>query len=55
MTRVKDDKPARPPASRRARPPRNDRDVGAALRAAYKRTVEESVPQEMLDLLGKLN
>jgi hypothetical protein len=29
-------------------------DVGQALRAAYDRTVGESVPQEMLDLLGKL-
>ena len=28
--------------------------VGAALRSIYQKTVDESVPQEMLDLLGKL-
>ncbi len=31
-----------------------DRDMGAALRSAYQRTVDESVPDEMLDLLNKL-
>ncbi|MCU6455780.1 hypothetical protein LPN01_17000 [Sphingomonas sp. A2-49] len=31
-----------------------DRDMGAALRSAYQRTIEESVPDEMLDLLNKL-
>jgi hypothetical protein len=29
--------------------------MGAALRGVYQRTVEESIPSEMLDLLGKLN
>jgi hypothetical protein len=29
-------------------------EVGQALRAAYERTVGESIPPEMLDLLGKL-
>jgi len=28
--------------------------MGAALRSAYQRTVDESVPDEMLDLLNKL-
>ena len=28
--------------------------MGAALRSAYQRTVYESVPDEMLDLLNKL-
>jgi hypothetical protein len=28
--------------------------VGEALRSIYQRTIDESVPQEMLDLLGKL-
>ena len=32
-----------------------DRDMGSALRSVYQRTVEESVPDEMLDLLGKLD
>jgi hypothetical protein len=29
--------------------------MGAALRSVYQRTVEEAVPDEMLDLLGKLD
>lgn len=37
-----------------ARSKRDDRDVGAALRSVYQKTVEESVPDEFLDLLGKL-
>ena len=32
-----------------------DRDMGAALRTVYQRTVEETIPPEMLDLLGKLD
>ena len=32
-----------------------DRDMGAALRTVYQRTVEEEIPSEMLDLLGKLD
>ena len=32
-----------------------DRDMGAALRTVYQRTVEETIPAEMLDLLGKLD
>lgn len=31
-----------------------DQDMGAALRSVYQKTVEESVPAEMLDLLSKL-
>ena len=29
-------------------------DVGKALRSAYERTVEEQIPPDLLDLLGKL-
>lgn len=29
-------------------------EVGLALRSAYQRTIDESIPPEMLDLLGKL-
>lgn len=36
--------PKRPPAPA----------VGNALRSAYEQTVNEDIPQEMLDLLGKL-
>jgi len=32
-----------------------DRDMGSALRSAYQRTVDEDVPDEMLDLLNKLS
>ncbi|MEG3088595.1 NepR family anti-sigma factor [Sphingomonas sp. PB4P5] len=32
-----------------------DRDMGAALRTVYQKTVEEHIPAEMLDLLGKLD
>lgn len=31
-----------------------DRDMGSALRSAYQRTVDETVPDSMLDLLSKL-
>lgn len=30
-------------------------DIGDALRSAYEETVSEDIPEEMLDLLGKLN
>lgn len=33
---------------------RDEQGMGAALRSVYQRTVSEDVPQEMLDLLGKL-
>ena len=33
----------------------NDRDMGAALRKVYQHAVEEAIPAEMLDLLGKLD
>ena len=38
--------------SRKKRPPAGE--VGTALRSAYQRMVEEDIPPEMLDLLGKL-
>ena len=30
-------------------------DIGDALRSAYEEAVSEDIPEEMLDLLGKLN
>jgi hypothetical protein len=36
-------------------PPAGGRDAGAALRTVYQRTVDEAVPREFLDLLGKLD
>lgn len=32
-----------------------DRDMGAALRTIYQKTIDESVPDEMLSLLNKLD
>lgn len=32
-----------------------DRDMGSALRSVYQRAVEEDVPDDLLDLLGKLD
>ena len=32
-----------------------DRDMGTALRKVYQHAVEEAIPSEMLDLLGKLD
>lgn len=31
-----------------------DSNVGQALRSVYERAIEEDIPQDMLDLLGKL-
>ena len=46
---------ARKKASR-SRPLRNEEaNIGTALRAVYQRTVEENIPQEMLDLLKRLD
>jgi hypothetical protein len=40
----------------RSRTPRKDHgQVGSALREAYRATVDEAVPDEMLDLLNKLS
>lgn len=41
-----------PPPRRGKRPPAGE--VGNALRSAYQRMVDEDIPPEMLDLLGKL-
>ena len=43
------DRPARPG---KRRPPAAE--FGQALKTVYQRTVEEDIPPEMLDLLGKL-
>lgn len=32
-----------------------DRDTGAALRSVYQKTVDETIPADLLDLLGKLD
>nr|WP_244624533.1 NepR family anti-sigma factor [Sphingomonas sp. So64.6b] len=45
----------KPQASGAAKVQSKDRDMGAALRTVYQKTVEEDIPAEMLDLLGKLD
>jgi hypothetical protein len=46
-----DDDPSKPQVKKK-RPPQSE--VGHALRSAYQRTLDEDIPPEMLDLLGKL-
>jgi Anti-sigma factor NepR len=47
---------AAPPTQRPRRLRKSDdRDVGTALRSAYQKTVDEAIPDDLLDLLGRLN
>lgn len=48
--RTEPGKPQPKPAEQKA----GNNDVGKALRSVYEKTVEEQIPPEMLDLLGKL-
>ncbi|MEA1014944.1 NepR family anti-sigma factor [Sphingomonas sp. LY54] len=41
----------KPRSSKRAN---GNPEVGSALRSVYQRTIDEDIPPEMLDLLGKL-
>lgn len=43
--------PARKPAADLAK----DQQMGSALRSVYQKTVDEDVPNDLLDLLGKLS
>ena len=45
-------KPQQKPQPRKKGP--SDGDVGGALRSIYQRTVDERIPPDLLDLLGKL-
>lgn len=49
------DESSKKPRVAKARVQSKDRDMGAALRTVYQKTVDESVPAEMLDLLSKLD
>lgn len=42
------------PTSTSRRKRKADTEYGSALRSAYQRTIDEAIPPEMLDLLGKL-
>ncbi|MDQ8758203.1 NepR family anti-sigma factor [Sphingosinicella sp. LHD-64] len=46
--------PVPSPKSTRNRKESTPGNVGDALRSVYQRTVDEDIPPEMLDLLGKL-
>lgn len=39
----------------RGKPRAEQRDMGLALRSVYQQTVEEKIPDDLLDLLGKLD
>jgi hypothetical protein len=49
------DSTTKKPAPRAAKVQGKDRDMGSALRTVYQKTVEEDVPADLLDLLGKLD
>jgi hypothetical protein len=56
---LSDDKKTKRDTKDRAKRPSGgqsaDRDVGHALRSVYSTTVNEEIPTELLDLLGKLS
>ncbi|WP_254602731.1 NepR family anti-sigma factor [Sphingomonas bacterium] len=52
---VADQSKRKPEPRPRGPKPENDAAMGAALRSVYEKTVEERVPDEFLDLLGKLD
>ncbi|PTQ60588.1 conserved hypothetical protein [Sphingomonas aurantiaca] len=43
------------PASKSAKVPDKDQQMGSALRSVYQKTVDEAIPDDLLDLLGKLD
>jgi hypothetical protein len=49
------DKPSRPASPEKKGRKQRPADVGRALRTVYDDTLRESVPNEFLDLLGKLS
>ena len=49
------DKPGKAGTAMAVKSRAGDRDMGSALRSVYQQTVEEQIPSEMLDLLGKLD
>ena len=49
------DKPHKPSGRKTAaKGEATQKDTGSALRTVYQKTVDEAIPDEMLDLLGKL-
>ena len=54
-TALPDDNQTSRPPDRPGKDVLADRDTGAALRSVYQKTIDEKIPKEMLDLLGKLD
>lgn len=50
-----DDTENKVPAKNPAKVPNKDQQMGSALRSVYQKTVDEAVPDDLLDLLGKLD
>jgi hypothetical protein len=49
------DTPKKEPAEKTATKVQSkDRDMGSALRSVYQKAVDEQVPDDLMDLLGKL-
>ena len=50
-----DDTEKKVPARNPAKIPNKDQQMGSALRSVYQKTVDEAIPEDLLDLLGKLD
>jgi hypothetical protein len=55
ILRSGDESSKKPRAAKAARVQSKDRDMGAALRTVYQKTVDETIPRDLLDLLSKLD
>lgn len=55
MVNILAQKTDRKPSPRKRAGKPDDADVGRALRSVYQQAVEEQIPDEFLDLLGKLD
>ena len=53
MSKSSDAEAVREKMKAKKKPPATD--LGDALKSAYQRTLDEDIPPEMLDLLGKLD
>lgn len=54
---VRSDKTQKPDMTRKTSGKKvhsKDQDMGAALRSVYQKTIDEAIPDDLLDLLGKL-
>lgn len=43
------------PVTKPVKGPDKDQQMGSALRSVYQKTVDEAIPDDLLDLLGKLD